>query len=155
MWDFPSRIPSEAMREAGTEPTQPLPRPQKTRTLTSDCRTPVPAHCSRTSSLLPCPFGRCPPKERSFQARPVQALPGKLLKSFLSGNEVPIFPCNLPGLPSEPLLLDYTFNYTPFPSKSQWFMVDKNTVLLYAEITSGSAQTTSSTSSAIKRWRTG
>ena len=102
-----------------------------------------------------CPFGRCPPKERSFQARPVQALPGKLLKSFLSGNEVPIFPCNLPGLPSEPLLLDYTFNYTPFPSKSQWFMVDKNTVLLYAEITSGSAQTTSSTSSAIKRWRTG
>ena len=59
------KLIAEAMREAGTEPTQPLPRPQKTRTLTSDCRTPVPAHCSRTSSLLPCPFGRCPPKERS------------------------------------------------------------------------------------------
>ena len=114
LWDFPSRIPSEAMREAGTEPTQPLPRPQKTRTLTSDCRTPVPAHCSRTSSLLPCPFGRCPPKERSFQARPVQALPGKLLKAIIP-YEVEAR-CE-PSRPRSGLFSYYTFNYTPFPQK--------------------------------------
>jgi len=81
-----------------------------------------------TVSLSNPPKG-CPSGFRAV-VRPKSGVPrqglGKLLKTFiagfhapqplsyLSGSEVLVFPCNLPGLPSELLLLDCILIIHPF-----------------------------------------